>query len=85
MTQSLSNVTLNPAQWTDLTTVYPSIAGARVLLRYMSGREARVFHGGAGAPPSLVDGDALLPRETVLAVADHIWVTGEGALSITQL
>lgn len=85
MTTSLTNVTLDPAQWVDLCALYPALAGNDVILRYLSVLSARIVHGGATAPASLTEGDALKPAEAVYANTDHIWVTGQGAVSVTQL
>lgn len=85
MTTSLANLTLDPAIWTDLCATYPSIANGDVVIRYISTFSARIVHGGATAPATLTEGDALNPHATVYANSDHIWVHGHGAVSVTLL
>lgn len=85
MTASLSNVTLDAGQWVDLCGVYPVIARRDVVVRYAASLSARIFHGGGAAPAGLTDGDPLNPGEAVYANSDHIWVTGIGTVSVTQL
>ncbi len=85
MTTSLANVTLDPGNWIDLCALYPAIAGGDVVLRYLSPFAARLVHGGAGAPATLEDGDRLMPGEAVYASSDHIWVAGQGTISVTLL
>jgi len=85
MTTSLTNVQLDPGAWTDLCVLYPASAAADIVVRYLSPFAAQIVHGGASAPPSLDSGDMLKPGEAVYVNADHIWVCGRGALSITLL
>lgn len=85
MTASLSNVALDAGQWRDLCSVYPAIANRDVIVRYAASLSARIFHGGATPPAGLTDGDPMNPGEAIYANADHLWVTGQGAVSVTQL
>lgn len=85
MTTSFANVTLDLHDWADLCALYPTIANSDVILRYLSPLFARIVHGGATKPTALTDGDMFNPQEAIYANSDHIWVTGQGALSVTIL
>lgn len=85
MTTSLINIALDPGGWTDLCAIHPATANSDLVLRYLSPFSARIVHGGATAPTTPDSGDMLNPGEAIYANADHIWVSGRGAVSITIL
>ncbi|MDX3901229.1 MAG: hypothetical protein QHC40_12085 [Sphingobium sp.] len=85
MTTSFANVTLDPSDWIDLCALYPTLANSDVILRYLDPRFARIVHGGAVKPTASDDGDMFNPQQAVYVNSDHIWVIGEGVLSVTIL
>lgn len=82
-TETLGNLTVTTA-WVDVIATYATAASVDVSIQNLDDELVDVVFGGASAPTTMT-GTKLQPLDSVQGNAAHIWIRGDGTVSVTKL